>query len=229
MALFRFGRAMYRGCRGVRLLLIPALLVLLGVAGVGGVAAAQSRPEIDLRVSPSNYPPLIAVRGVLTDKPFDELLRSGFPARLHVRAELWSIGRWFDNTEGRTEWDIYVKYDVIDRSYAVVRVANGRVLPLGSYTRLADARAASELPHLAVLPTPPPGKRSYVAVVAELQALNVSDLDEVERWLRGEARPAVQGQRNPGTALTRGVRTLATRLLGGEVRRLEAKSPAVRY
>ena len=66
-------------------------------------------------------------------------------------------------------------------------------------------------------------------VQAELQTLDVSDLDELERWLRGEASPAVHGRRSPGTALTRGVKSLASRLLGGEIRRLEARSPAVRY
>ena len=72
-------------------------------------------------------------------------------------------------------------------------------------------------------------RRDIDAAIAELQTLDVSDLDELERWLRGEASPAVRGKRSPGTALTRGVRSLASRLLGGEVRRLEAKSPAVTY
>ena len=204
-----------------------ALLLLL--VGVGSVASAQSRPEIDIRVAPTAYPPLVAVRGVLTEKPFDELLRSGFPARLHVRAELWSIGGWFDDVLSRVEWDIVVRYDAIDRTYDVARFVAGRLMPLGSYVRFADARAASELAYLPALATPPRGRKSYVAVQAELQTLDVSDLDELERWLRGEVSPAVRGKRNPGTALTRGVRSLASRLLGGEVRRLEAKSPAVRY
>ena len=204
-----------------------ALLLLL--VGVGSVASAQSRPEIDIRVAPTAYPPLVAVRGVLTEKPFDELLRSGFPARLHVRAELWSIGGWFDDVLSRVEWDIVVRYDAIDRTYDVARFVAGRLMPLGSYVRFADARAASELAYLPALATPPRGRKSYVAVQAELQTLDVSDLDELERWLRGEVSPAVRGKRNPGTALTRGVRSLASRLLGGEVRRLEAKSPAVTY
>ena len=49
--------------------------VLLLLTGVGGTASAQSRPEIDIRVAPTSYPPQVAVRGVLTEKPFDELLR----------------------------------------------------------------------------------------------------------------------------------------------------------
>jgi hypothetical protein len=52
----------------------------------------------------------------------------------------------------------------------------------------------------------------------------VSDLDEVERWLRGELRPAVRGQRNPGTAVTRGVRTVVAKLLGAEKRHYEERS-----
>jgi len=205
------------------------LAILLLLFGAGQMALAQSRPEIDIRVAPTSYPPLVAVRGVLTEKPFDELLRSGFPARLHVRAELWTIGRWFDDVLGRAEWDIVVRYDAIDRTYDVARFVAGRLMPLGSYVRFADARAASELPYLPALAAPPRGRKSYVAVQAELQTLDVSDLDELERWLRGEASPAVRGKRSPGTALTRGVRSLVTRVLGGEVRRLEAKSPAVGY
>lgn len=205
------------------------IAVALLLWGAGSVARAQVGPEIDIRVAPTSYPPLISVRGVLSEKPFDELLQSGFPARLHVRAELWSIGRWFDEVIGRVEWDIVVRYDAIDRVYEVGRFVGGRLTPLGSYARFADARAASELPFLPALAAPPRGRKSYVAVQAELQTLDVSDLDELERWLRGEASPAVRGQRSPGTALTRGVRSLASRLLGGEIRRLEARSPVVRY
>ena len=205
------------------------IVLLLLLVGVSRVAFAQARPGIDIRVAPTAYPPVVAVRGVLTEQPFDELLRSGFPARLHVRAELWTIGRWFDDVLARAEWDIVVRFDAIDRTYDVARFVAGRVTSLGSYVRFADARAASELPYLPALAAPPRGKKSYVAVQAELQTLDVSDLDELERWLRGEASPAVRGKRNPGTALTRGVRSLASRLLGGEVRRLEAKSPAVTY
>ena len=217
----------------VRPLVRPAvralIAILLLLPGAGRIASAQSRPEIDIRVAPTSYPPLVAVRGVLLQKPFDELLRSGFPARLHVRAELWTIGRWFDDILGRAEWDIVVRYDAIDRTYEVARFVAGRLMPLGSYVRFADARAASELPYLPALAAPPRGRKSYVAVQAELQTLDVSDLDELERWLRGEVAPAVRGKRSPGTALTRGVRSLASRLLGGEVRRLEAKSRAVTY
>ena len=66
--------------------------------------------------------------------------------------------------------------------------------------------------------------RYYYSVGLDVETLSMSDLDEVERWLRGELRPAVRGQRNPGTALTRGLRTLFVRLLGGEKRRYDVQS-----
>jgi hypothetical protein len=202
-----------------------ALLLLVSSA----VARAQGRPEVDIRVGPGAYPPQVAIRNVLDEKPFDEMLKNGFPARLTIRAETWSIGRWFDEQQSRTEWSVIVRYDIIDRAYEVARVVGDKVTPLGSYVRFADARAASELAFQPTLPLPPRGRKSYVLVQAELQTLNVSDLDEVERWLSGEGRPLVRGRRNPGTALTRGLRSLASRILGGEVRRLEARSPVLEF
>jgi hypothetical protein len=213
---------------GLRLLQSLAFALLLVVSS-GAVAVAQSSPEIDIRVTPQSFPPLVAVRNVLEERQFDELLRNGFPARLHIRAEIWTVGRYFDDVRGRVEWDVIVQYNVVEKSYEVARVVGDRVMSLGSYLRFVDARAASELAYLPALPTPKRGQKGYVLVQAELQTLEVTDLDEVERWLRGEARPAVKGKRSPASALTRGVRTLASRILGGEVRQLEARSPPMKF
>ncbi|WP_353269271.1 hypothetical protein [Gemmatimonas sp.] len=213
---------------GLRLLQSLAIALLLLVSS-SAVAVAQSSPEIDIRVTAQSFPPLVAVRNVLEERQFDELLRNGFPARLHIRAEIWTVGRYFDDARGRVEWDVIVQYNVVEKSYEVARVVGDRVMSLGSYLRFADARAASELAYLPALPTPKRGQKGYVLVQAELQTLEVTDLDEVERWLRGEARPAVKGKRSPASALTRGVRTLASRILGGEVRQLEARSPTMKF
>jgi hypothetical protein len=62
----------------------------------------------------------------------------------------------------------------------------------------------------------------------DIEALSLTELDEVERWLRGELKPAVRGQKNAGTAVGRGVKTVVVRLLGGERRRYEARSPTFR-
>lgn len=211
----------------IRRLLAWCLAVLLLLAGSSAEARAQAKPVIDIRMTAQSYPPLVAVRNVLVERDYDELLKHGFPVRMHLRAELWTVGRYFDDVRGRAEWNVIVQYNVVDRTYDVARVVGERLTPLGSYVRFADARAATELAYLPALPTPRRGQKGYVLVQADVQALDVSDLDEVERWLRGEGGPAVRGKRSPASALTRGVRTLASRILGGEVRKLEARSPTL--
>ncbi len=207
--------------------LASLLCALLLMIGSGTSVQAQGSPSIDIRVTAQSYPPLIAVRNVLTEKDYDELLRNGFPVRMHIRAEIWTVGRYFDDIRGRAEWDVILQYNVVEKSYEVARLVGDRAMALGSYVRFADARAASELAYLPALPTPKRGQKGYVLVQADVQALEVTDLDELERWLRGEARPAVRGKRSPASALTRGVRTLASRILGAEVRQLEARSPTL--
>ena len=200
--------------------------------------AAQGPPQVDVRLvtpagagagAPATSAASVAVRRVLEVRPFDELLRNGFPTRLHVRAETWTIGRWFDEIVGREEWDIIIRYDLIDKTYDVARVTRDAIVPLGTYSRFIDARAASELPYTPAIPPGARGRKGYVNVQVDVQTVEMSDLDEVQRWLRGEARPVVQLRRSPGTALTRGLRTLVSRLLGGEVRHLEARTPTVQF
>jgi hypothetical protein len=213
----------------MRRLFVPWLLALLAVALRSAPLTAQSPPVIDIRPRTATTSLTVAAREVLRDASFDELLRNGFPTRLHFRAELWTIGRWFDEIVDRTEWDVIVSYDQVDRAYSVERWTREGVTPLGSYSRFADARLASEIPHSPPLASPAAGRKGYVAVQVDVQTLAISDLTEMQRWLQGEARPAVQGKRNPGTALTRGLRTLVTRLLGGEVRHLESRSGVLQF
>ena len=215
--------------RPLRLFLSLLLCALATLFAGAPSAHAQGPPQIDIRVAAGTTNATVAVRRVLSERPFDELLRNGFPARLHVRAEVWTIGRWFDEIVGSEEWDVIVRYDLIDRTYEVARVTRDVIIPLGSYARFADARAASELPFTPPLRANPRGRKGYIAVQVDVQTVEMSDLDEVQRWLRGEATPVVQGRRNPGTALTRGLRTLVSRLLGGEVRHLEARTPTMQF
>lgn len=184
-------------------------------------AAAQRLVVVPPTVT---LPATVAVRDVFADKAFDDLMRNGFPVRIHMRAELWRTGRVFDELTANAEWDIIVQFDNFDSNYEVLRVTADTIVPLGAYRRLVDARAASELPYAPNLPIPPRGRESYVGVRADVQTMQLSDLEELQRWLRGEAAPAVQGRKNPGTAFGRGLRSLFTRLLGAEVRHLEGRT-----
>lgn len=215
------------GIRGIRRLWV-AVLLCVSAPSLVAQSPASGPPRIEIKNATATNVPSIAARDVLSANPYDELLRNGFPARLHFRVEVWTEGRWFDDLVARTEWDVIIQYDLIDRTYEVARLADNTITSLGNYSRFQDARAASELAFVPPL-TLPTGRRGYFAVQVDAQTLEISDLAEMQRWLRGEARPAVQGKRNPGTALTRGVRSLVSRLLGGEVRRLETRSAVLQF
>ncbi len=189
-------------------------------------------PAIDIRPPSSATTrdgPVITFSNLLDTATVGDLLRNGFPVRLHGRAELWSLGRWFNDLDDQVEWDVVVRYDQIARVYAVTRLTGGGPTPLGEFSRLSDAELATSSPFRPPLRAPRRGRRSYYAVRVDVEALSLSDLDEIQRWLRGELAPAGQSPGGTGSGFGRGMRAMVTRVLGGDVRRYEARSPAVRY
>jgi hypothetical protein len=172
--------------------------------------------------------PLVRSRATLSDASIRELLQSGFPARLHYRVELWADGRFFDELQRTVEWDVIVRFLGVEQTYEVVQVVGQRPLALGAFQRVEDAEAAASRPLRVPITAPSEDRRFYYLATLEIETLSVSDLDEVERWLRGELQPAVRGERSPGTALTRGIRSLVSRLLGGDRRQYSQRSPSFR-
>jgi hypothetical protein len=213
----------------VRLAVALALLVL---STSGARLDAQRRAPLQVALPPrdllSTEGPVVRATGILGDRDLRDLLRNGFPARLHYRVELWSAGGLLNDLEGTTEWDIIVRYDPLRKHFGVARLVGRHVTVLGEFEALADAQAAAERPFRAPIFAPRRGERYYYAAILDVEMLSLGDLDEVERWLKGELRPAVRGQRNPGTALTRGLRTLFVRLIGGERRHYEVRSGTFR-
>jgi hypothetical protein len=209
---------------------LPALLALM-VAGAASVAAQDGSPRLDLALPPQEAllreGPTVRGTDLLADPQLRDLVRNGFPARFSFRVELWSTGGFFNNITASTAWDVIVRYDPLDKVYEVVRIAGGRAVALGSFSDVGEAGNAVGRPVRVPL-NAPSRDRFYYNAVLDVEVLSLSDLDELERWLRGELRPAVSGRRNPGTALTRGVRTLVVRLLGGTKRHFETRTGTFR-
>ncbi len=216
----------------VQLTRLPATAAVVAVLSLPALPVAAQEtdgPRIDITLPTASSNMTVRLRNSIDGGRFEELLRNGFDVRVHMRVELWKMGRFFNDVVAREEWDVIMHYDQFDQTFEVARIeGDNTVSPLGTYRRLSDAKAAVALPHAPPIGRPGPGQRHYYSVQAEIETLDLKDLDELSRWLRGELAPAVQGRKNPGTALGRGLRTLASRLMGGEVRRLEARSSAFR-
>lgn len=191
-------------------------------------ALAQSPVQLDIIVPAgtltASEAPSIVGKNLLTDPTTRELLRNGFATKLHYRVELWREKSWFNDIEGSTEWDVLVQYDPAAQAYRAVR-RNGRQLEdFGSFPTLTSVEEPLSKPYRVPLRPRAQGGRYYYNVVLDITTLDVSDLDELQRWLRGEFQPAVRGKTNPASAIKNGLGTLLSRLLGGERRHYEQRS-----
>lgn len=230
--------------------LVGLTLIALGSAGAGGAQTSARRDDprraeatppqrsaglnVSLPTSLSAPPPgpIVRTANVIADEELKRLVLNGFPAELRYRADLWSRSGWFDDVKATTEWTVYLRYEPLTKTFRVSRhflpEDPKRVENLGRFERFEDATAAVTRPYQPPLQARRTRDRQYYVVTLEVSVLSMSDLDELDRWLRGELKPAVRGKRNPGTALGRGLSTLATRLLGGESRRYEQRTETFR-
>jgi len=218
----------------------PRAWVLVLAAALAARAAAQQRqpPEPTLDVvlpadsARATQAPAVVSTRMLEDRTTRDLLHSGFPARLTYRLELWEARTIFDSRVRQVEWDVIVRYDPLAKHYTVSRIGERvgeRVTPLGTFADLHDAQDVTARPYVPDIAPPTDHKRRYYYFVSlEVVMLSVSDISEVQRWLQGEATPAIEGKQNAGTALGRGLGTLFTRMLGGQVRTYHSHSAIFR-
>ena len=205
---------------------LVALAFALTAAPIRSVWA-QNQVQLDIIVPAGTFAatqsPSIVGKNLLADPTTRELLRNGFPTKIHYKVELWREGL-FNNIEGATEWEVLVQYDPAAQVYRAVR-RNGRQLEdFGGYATLTSAEEPLSRPYRVPLRPRSAGGRYYYNVSLDISTLDVSDLDELQRWLRGEFQPAVRGKTNPASALKNGIGTLISRLLGGERRHYEQRS-----
>lgn len=210
-----------------------ALAVLLSF--FASPVLAQRGPQLEVSVlanSPPSGASVVAAR-VLGGAKIRELLRSGFPAAMTFRLELWRAGGLFDEIEQSSQWQVLVRYDPYSRQYLAMRrharAAGAAVQEdFGEFPTIEALEERLDRPYPVLLRPQRPDTRYYYNVVLDVESLSVSDLDELQRWLRGELEPAVRGKRAPLSALRRGFGTLLSRLLGGETRHYESRSGAFR-
>lgn len=226
---------MRRGARpAFRLGIALAALVAAGAMPREGraQAATSGRPELTLELPPDSLllrrGPLVRAEHMLAGDRIQKLLLAGFPARFHFRVSLWTEAFIFDNLERSQEFDVLVRYLPGERVYEVVQVADERALPLGRHAALRDAERAIGRATLVPVTAVRSDRRQYYQATLVVEVLSERDVDDVLRWLQGDVEPGITGRANPASVVTRGLRTLASRLLGGEKREYEVTSPGFR-
>jgi len=215
----------------VRTLLRALLAIALTALPLArGAAQAPSHVEVSLTnaVSGQRGAPLVRSVNILADRDIREMMHSGFPARLHYRLELWGAGGFFDNLKRQLEWDVIVRYNPLKRRYTAARIEGDRVTALGSFDNLDPVEEVLSHATQPAIAVPDGHDKYYYNLVLDVQMLSVSDLDEVERWLKGDLGPAAHGEKNPATAIGQGAKTLITKLLGGQEKHYEARSKVFR-
>ncbi len=190
------------------------------VAALAGPATAQERAvTLSVAGAQAGWRPVVGMDGVLRDDALLDALRSGLPLRFHFRVELWRRGGGVDRLVEARENARAMLRAPLDEGYML---EDGRTQR--AYATLGDCEAALERAFQPPLRPPGAGRYYYIAVL-NVETLSMSDLDELRRWLRGEARPAVTGNRPVGRAVETGLRRFFVRLLGIPTRRYDVRTP----
>jgi uncharacterized protein DUF4390 len=157
---------------------------------------------------------------LLDDGRFVDLMRSGFPLRLHFRLELWRVrSTWFDRYITGVEWDAVARHDPLAEEFILIRTG-GRVT---RYNTTEDLAAALAVPYRVAI-DPRGNGRFYLVGRLEVTTLNDTDLEELTRWLRGDVTPAVSGRQSFGDALAHGAQRALVRIAGLPTLTLEGRS-----
>lgn len=209
--------------------MIHALLLwtlLLADAPPDEMSALQQPPWLTVTADAgAEHRPLLYVGSVLSDQDLEDAVRSGLPLRLHFRVELWR-DRVFDSLEADQTMTTVLHYDPLDDRFVLrnrAGPAEGR-----RFSSFSAARAAIEGSYALDIQPRRSGRYYYTAVL-QVETLSLSDLEELERWLKGELGPAVRGDASVPGAVGKGVRRLMVRVLGLPARRYEARSDLFRY
>ncbi len=211
----------------------PALLSTLLAVAAAGALAAQA-PDSTLRPARLTVEPrrdsggallgaLVRPSHLMADGVFAGALRQGFPAHFVFRVGLWRDGRFLDAEERSVTWENVVVLDAVAGRYELIR-DNGVVERFTSLARLDEALA---VPVAVELAPDQEGARYYFVASLEMGTLSVSELEEIEGWLRGDLGRAVTERGDLGNALGRGARLVLVRLSGLPSRRFETRTPTV--
>lgn len=213
---------------------ILALGCCLALGTAGSLAGQDRGVRVTVVLTPDTgqggqrNPEVRTTSGLFEDERWISMLQSGFPLRMHYRVEMWrSRSAWFDALVRQVEWDVVVRHEPLLDQYAVNTIMPGQARE-NRYTGVDPlARALDAVVYRIAFRPPGAGEYYYVASL-QVSTLSDSDLDELERFLRGDLGPAASEGRDLGDAVGRGATRLLLKLAGLPSLRLEGRSERFR-
>ena len=193
------------------------LIALLHAAPAAAQTFAVDASDIDRRA-------IVSVGPVLAEAALGEALRSGLPVRMRFRTELWR-DELLDDLVDDDDFVVVLRYEPIERRYEVYDQRQRGIA--GVYSSYDRMRSAVETRYTLDVRPRSRGRYYYLATL-EVETLALSDLEELQGWLRGELSPAVEGDGSIVGAIGNGARRIFIRVLGLPARRLEARSAPFR-
>jgi hypothetical protein len=151
----------------------------------------------------------VRTRNLFADTPWLSALRQGLPVRLQYRLEVWrSRAGWFDVLDRQLEWTVVVRHEPLLDQFSVVRlIPPNRVLQNRYATPGALAAVLGSTIYRFKVAPESEGQYYYAASL-DVSTLSDSDLDDLQRLLKGELG------RGEGQSLTQRARRLILRLAG---------------
>ena len=199
-------------------------LVAALTVSIGGLHAQTASPSVSVDPAAGNQP-VLRLDGFFADRDLQRAVESGLPLRVRARIELWNDRRLFDQLKGNQTWNAVLSYDPLQKAFRMRSFGSSSVDR--SVPTYADARALLEAARNFTIRPLSSGRYYYTATI-EVETLSLSDLEELERWLQGQLRPAVSGDRSVPDAIGDGAKRLLIRVLALPTKTLELRTPRFR-
>lgn len=205
--------------RLARLLVGLVVGLLAGLVASAASLAAQDAPPVELAVRDDGSL-AVEVGDLFSDGRLRQALHEGLPLRLRMEATLWRDGL-FDQQVQSERWQASLFFDPVMQRY-IMRIGDREPIQA---SRLDEATQALRSALEFTLKPVDRGRYYYLATF-EVETLSLSDLEELERWLRGELPSSIEEGGGLDGAITRGLGRILVRALGLPTRRIQLRSTA---
>ena len=211
--------------RGALLLLAAALATGRLPAQEAGTTTRPAPARLNIVVRRDSagalLAPYVRAQNLLADGMFLGAVKNGFAVRFAYRLSLWRSATLFDHLVREATWEAVLVQNPVENRWELLQ-PQSPVRTFDDSTRLDSALAVAYTVD-GLLPPERSGRYYYVATL-EVESLTASELEDVQRWLRGDVERAITGRGDVSNALTRGARMLLIKLSGLPRRSFEART-----